>query len=99
MGERGYSTDEVRRYMRAAVDLAVGDGEYRHGQAAELHNNIVDYVSKKIAAIRPPAVKTAVTCTIVQNTGGFHVGHSTRWDDQTDAMVVHEFTNKAMTII
>ncbi|KAJ1734847.1 hypothetical protein LPJ61_000853 [Coemansia biformis] len=95
----GYSASDVHKVLRAAVDLAVGEGEYRHGLVGELNNNIVEYATKKISALRPPSVKTIVTCTIVQNSGGFHITNSAFWDDSTDAVVTYEFTNKAMSVV
>ncbi|KAJ2802191.1 hypothetical protein H4R20_003377 [Coemansia guatemalensis] len=96
----GYSSSEIQKYLKAAVEMAIGQDEYQHGMIGEIHQNIVDYASKKINAIRPPSVKVIITCTIVQNTGaGFHIGNATRWDDSTDTFVKYEFQNKSMTII
>ncbi|KAJ2773691.1 hypothetical protein IWQ56_000888 [Coemansia nantahalensis] len=99
MAARGLAAGDVQKVLRSAVDLAVGEGEYRHGRVAELHNNIVEYAAKKLGPLRPPAVKLIVTCAIAQNTGGLHISNCTRWDDAADSMVTHEFRNAAMTIV
>ncbi|KAJ1956889.1 hypothetical protein EC988_001111 [Linderina pennispora] len=97
---KGSSTEKVYKHLKAAVDLAIGNGEYHHGLLPELHTNIVSYAMKKLAAMRPSATKAIVTCTIVQNTGaGFHIGNATRWDESADSMVTYKFTNAALTII
>ncbi|KAI9500579.1 hypothetical protein GGI25_006237 [Coemansia spiralis] len=94
------NTDEVHRYLKSAVDLAIGPGEYHHGLLPELHNNITEYAVKKISAVRPPTVKCIVTCTIVQNTGaGFHIGNALRWDESQDNLVTYSFQNKSMSIV
>ncbi|KAJ1933086.1 hypothetical protein FBU59_006154, partial [Linderina macrospora] len=81
----GSGTQQIYKYLKASVDLAIGNGEYHHGQLAELHTNIVSYALKKISGVRAQATKAIVTCTIVQNTGsGFHIGNATRWDESTD---------------
>ncbi|KAJ2711338.1 hypothetical protein H4R19_003295, partial [Coemansia spiralis] len=54
---RELSRSDVQKVLRSAVDLAVGEGEYRHGLVGELHNNIVEYASKKLTAMRPPSAK------------------------------------------
>ncbi|KAI8319264.1 Tctex-1 [Martensiomyces pterosporus] len=97
---RPYSEEEVYKYLKAAVDLAIGNGEYHHGLLPELHNNIVEYAAKKLAAIRPSSYKSIVTCTIVQNTGsGFHIGNALRWDESQDGLVTYKFQNKSMNAI
>ncbi|KAJ1831877.1 hypothetical protein IWW55_002379 [Coemansia sp. RSA 2706] len=98
--DRGYSTSDVYKYLKAAVEMAAGPDQYQHAQLGELHNNIVDYATKKISAIRPPSVKVIVTCTIVQNTdAGFHISNSTHWDDDRDSLVTYQFQNKSMTVV
>ncbi|KAJ2136745.1 Dynein light chain Tctex-type [Coemansia sp. RSA 353] len=98
--ERGYNTADVYKHLKAAVDMAVGPGEYQHGKLDELHTNIIDYATKKITAIRPISVKVVVTCTIVQNSGdGFHISNTTLWDDSTDSVVTFKFQNQSMNIV
>ncbi|KAJ2395471.1 hypothetical protein GGI23_004289 [Coemansia sp. RSA 2559] len=98
--EKTPNKDDVHKYLKSAVDLAIGSGEYRHGALAELHNNITQYAIKKIGAAKPDSVKCIVTCTIVQNTdAGFHISNALHWDDVRDSVVTYDFQNKAMHII
>ncbi|KAJ2235466.1 hypothetical protein IWW45_002571 [Coemansia sp. RSA 485] len=98
--QRGYSTDDVYRILKASVDLAIGSGEYHHSLLSELHQNIIDYAKKKIAAVRPPTHKSIVSCTIVQNTGaGFNISNAMHWDDQSDTLTTYKFQNQSMVIV
>ncbi|KAJ1957034.1 hypothetical protein GGI12_005142 [Dipsacomyces acuminosporus] len=97
---RPYSEEEVYKYLKGAVELAIGNGEYHHGQLPELHNNIVEYATKKLASIRPSSYKFIVTCTIVQNNGsGFHIGNALRWDESQDGLVTYKFQNSSINVI
>ncbi|KAJ2089060.1 hypothetical protein IW138_003772 [Coemansia sp. RSA 986] len=98
--EKMPSKDDVHKYLKSAVDLTIGSGEYHHGTLTELHNNITQYAIKKIGAIKPASAKCIVTCTIVQNTdAGFHISNALYWDDLRDHVVTYDFQNKAMNII
>ncbi|KAJ2155926.1 hypothetical protein GGF46_005520, partial [Coemansia sp. RSA 552] len=60
------------------------------------------YAVKKISSsvATDTSTKIIVTCTIVQKTdGGFHIGNATRWDNDTDTVVIYEFQNAEMTVI
>ncbi|KAJ1918435.1 hypothetical protein H4219_002590 [Mycoemilia scoparia] len=75
-----YDEAQVQRYLKASVELAIGDGEYQVGMVNELEKNIVSYCTKKLNShIQKPHKY------IVQNKGaGFHVFSSTHWDQKTD---------------
>ncbi|KAJ1647024.1 hypothetical protein J3B02_000045 [Coemansia erecta] len=98
--QRGYSTDDVYKFLKASVDLAIGSGEYHHSLLSELHKNIIDYAKKKIDTIRPATHKSIVSCTIVQNTGaGFNISNAMHWDDQSDSLTTFKFQNQSMIIV
>ncbi|KAJ1679562.1 hypothetical protein EV182_001797 [Spiromyces aspiralis] len=43
-----YDEAQVRRYLKAAVELAIGDGEYKVASLNEIEKNITDYCTKKL---------------------------------------------------
>ncbi|KAJ1729050.1 hypothetical protein LPJ72_005175 [Coemansia sp. Benny D160-2] len=98
--QKQLSKDEVHKFLKSAVDLAIGSGEYHHRAVSELQNNITQYAIKKIGAVKPASTKCVVTCTVVQNTdAGFHITNALHWDDSCDTVVTYNFQNKAMNIV
>ncbi|KAJ2486435.1 hypothetical protein IWW37_005628 [Coemansia sp. RSA 2050] len=104
-GEKGEtrtipSTDEIKKYLKSAVEMAVAGGEeYLHSKVPELQKNINDYALKKVSAAIPPTYKVVVTCMIVQNTGsGIHTASTVRWQPDQDMTVSYVFHNDAMVV-
>ncbi|KAI9468189.1 Tctex-1 [Coemansia mojavensis] len=94
------NTEEVHKYLKAAVEMAVSSEEYQHSKVYELHNNIIEYATKKITGKCPSTVKLIVTCTVVENNGsGFHIGNSTLWDDTKDTVVNYKHQTQFVTVV
>ncbi|KAJ2507400.1 Dynein light chain Tctex-type [Coemansia sp. RSA 1836] len=94
------SLDEVKKYLKSAVEMAVTGGEeYLHSKVHELQKNINDYALKKLSAAIPPTYKVIVTCMIVQNTGsGIHTASTVRWQPDEDMTASYVFHNDAMVV-
>ncbi|KAJ2742681.1 Dynein light chain Tctex-type [Coemansia sp. BCRC 34301] len=94
------SSDEVKKYLKSAVEMAVTGGEeYVHSKVHELQKNINDYALKKLSAAIPPTYKVIVTCMIVQNTGsGIHTANTVRWQPDQDVTASYVFHNDAMVV-
>ncbi|KAJ2799591.1 Dynein light chain Tctex-type [Coemansia furcata] len=92
--------DEVKKYLKSAVDMAVTGGEeYLHSKVPELQKNINDYALKKVSAAIPPTYKVIVTCMIVQNTGsGIHTASTVHWQPDQDMTASYVFHNDAMVV-
>lgn len=92
--------DEIQKYLRGAIEMAVESDDYRHSQLPELQKNILDYASKKIATtLADGSFKTIVTCTAIQNTGsGLHTSNTLHLDEDKDLVVSHVFQNDSVII-
>ncbi|KAJ2462695.1 hypothetical protein GGI02_005405, partial [Coemansia sp. RSA 2322] len=91
--------DEIKKYLKSAVDMAITNDDYRHSQVAELQKNIINYAMKKLAPCQQPPHKVIVTCMVVQNTeSGIHTANTMHWQTDQDIAVSYVFHNDAIVV-
>ncbi|PVU87867.1 hypothetical protein BB559_005846 [Furculomyces boomerangus] len=91
--------DQIYKYLKAAVELSVGDGVYRYNKVNEIEKNILEYSLKKISNLNTKQ-KIIITCTIIQKDDkGLQMATSIHWDQSTDGTIKYVHETNTMIIL
>ncbi|TNJ27447.1 Dynein light chain [Giardia muris] len=96
MADVSFVSEEINSVVKDTAEQVIGSASYQHARCAQLTEQIIDEVLKKLVAQRKP-YKYLVTCTLMQKTGaGLHTACSAYWDTTTDGVAIVRWENRAL---